>query len=173
MEFIQSPSRHFLEETLGKIQNLNDYLTKILIHQIINIGHQSDWFYVTKAVYLLSMGWWLPCQQSLISLSWLLQWSRWKRNMLTSVFYGKWTLARFRTLKINPLLLLSFFFLSCFHKALFYVSPFNAELNMAKIWKVQYLKDHVQFFTKRHPATFILKLFWAEGVAVNKGQTKP
>ena len=55
MEFIQSPSRHVLEETLGEIQNLVDYLTKILIHQIINIGHQ---FYVTKVVYLLSnVGW--------------------------------------------------------------------------------------------------------------------
>ena len=58
MEFIQSPSRQVLEETLGEIQNLVDYLTKILFHQIINIGHQSDGFYVTEVVYLLSnVGW--------------------------------------------------------------------------------------------------------------------
>ena len=30
------------DPSFGEIQNLNDYLTKILIHQIINIGHQSD-----------------------------------------------------------------------------------------------------------------------------------
>ena len=38
---------------LGEIQNLVDYLTKIVIHQIITIDHQTDGFYVTEAVYLL------------------------------------------------------------------------------------------------------------------------
>ena len=58
MEFIQLPSRHILGETVGEIQNLVDYLTKIVISQI-DIGHRTDGFYVTEAVYLLSnAGWW-------------------------------------------------------------------------------------------------------------------
>ena len=59
MEFIQLPYRNILGETLGEIQNIVDYSTKIVIRQIINIGQQTDGFHVTEAVYLLSnASWW-------------------------------------------------------------------------------------------------------------------
>ena len=52
MEFIQLPYRNILGETLGEIQNIVDYLTKIVICQIINIGQRTDGFHVTEVVYL-------------------------------------------------------------------------------------------------------------------------
>ena len=63
--FSQSISRYSLGKTFYRIRSFFDYLTRLLIRQIINIGHQSDGFYVTKVVYLLSnVGWWLSCQKS-------------------------------------------------------------------------------------------------------------
>ena len=50
---------NILGETLGEIQNIVDYLTKIVIRQKINIGQRTDGFHVTEVVYLLSnASWW-------------------------------------------------------------------------------------------------------------------
>ena len=49
--FRQSTSKHGVEETLGKFQNLIDYLTKILVCQIINIDHRLNGFYITGCIY--------------------------------------------------------------------------------------------------------------------------
>lgn len=144
------------------------YLTKM-----INIGHQSDGFYVTELVYLLSnVSWWLPCQQSPQTHFNSIVTSVKQVNEKYADVCLLWKVGS-STLK-NPLLLLSFFFLSCFHKALFYVSPFNAKVNMAEIWKVQFSRHHVQFFKKQNSATFILNfLSWPGDMTVNKGQIKP